>query len=892
MTRRLEFRTKIIVVFSVFYLLSLMTSDVKSIEISGNQSGQWTLDKSPYIVTGNIVIPENATLSIEPGVVVKFAGYYSINVRGSILALGLLGKRIVFTSIHDKEFGVVGQPTNVIPTITDWLGFDIAASSVNSSKFEYCIIRYSDQVLLANNANPTVSHVIIADCAAKNLNIDGKNIEVTDGNELDYVPPPESILNESALPQTIAVSNLEDFPLPQQTPKTAGTTDEFTFGEIMVVSAAKQEQKLRESPANVTVITAEEIDKMGYVDIVELLNDIMGMDINDPGQGQLDVGMRGINDRMAMGKHFQMLLDGHDMGWKQFYRNHISTAWIPLDAIERIEIVRGPSSALWGANAFLGTINIITKSPNKNEEIYASVTSGSFETYTGNLQVVKRIGNQGGLSLFTSQYRDKLPKKIKEWSDIAGNDVILDANDRMNSNFYFNLNYGGLSVVGHRSRADAYQSISSFSVGAEYTRFVMDKSYLLLGWEHQHSKKFSTKISGYYDHYSWGKGAQYEDDPFSGAMVDPGTAASGHFVRQMDAKDNLLGFQGQANFKPSEKLSFIFGIDYEKDKVTRWYYPEVWQAENLEIPKFETTIWAAYAQGDITPIDWIKLNAGIRHDVHSVYKQVTNQRIALILTPLKNIFVKTLYGTAFKAPSIHELYYYRKNAYYGNPSIKPEKNNTVELQLGYALGNMIELTTSIFKIDISDVIVYQKRSKSEPLIGADDFPESQWPDGTKDYNQQVNKGQWESKGVEGEIKINFNKQWTLYADVTYRDAVNVDTNEKLYYTANKQGKIGLRYFMSNKAYITLQARYIGYRELPELKFNEPNAPWQVSADPTLTAPSYINFDLTLYYPNIIKGFDFSARCSNLLDKDLYYAGREVLFSLPSRGIFFKIGHHF
>lgn len=891
MIRQPEFKVKILVVLSFFILMGLIVTDVSSTDISGTQSGQLTFDKSPYIVTGNIIIPENARLTIEPGVVVKYAGYYSINVRGTLLALGLLGKRIVFTSIHDKEFGAVGQPTTSLPTNSDWVGIEIGASSSNSSKFEYCIIRYSDQVLLANNANPTISHVIIADCNAKNLNIDGKTIEVIDGNELDYLRP-ESILNENILPKPVGNSTLDEFSLPQQVERATSNIDEFTFGEIMVVSAAKQEQKLRESPANVTVITMEEINKMGYVDIVELLHDIMGIDINDPGQGQLDVGMRGINDRMAMGKHFQMLLDGHDMSWKQFYRNHISTAWIPLDAIDRIEIVRGPSSALWGANAFLGTINIITKSAKNNEDIYASATKGSFETFNGSLQVMKKIGNQGGISVFTSQFRDKLPRKIKEWSDIAKRDVILNANDRMNSNIYFKLSYGEVSIVGHQSRADAYQSVSSFSVGANYTRFVMDKKYFILGWQHQSSDKFSTKISGYYDYYSWGKGAQYEDNPYSGAMVDPGTSSSGHFVMQMDAKDDILGIQSQANFKPSQRFSLIFGVDYEKNKVVRWYYPEVWNVENLEIPKFKTTIWAVYVQSEITPIDWIKLSAGIRHDVHSIYKQVTNERIALILTPVKNIFVKALYGTAFKAPSIHELYYYRKNAYYGNPAITPEKNNTAELQIGYALGNLVELTTSIFKIDISDIIIYQKRSKSEPLIGEEDFPESQRPDGTKDYSQQINKGQWQSKGVEGEIKVNFNKQLMLYADATYRKALNVDTDEKLYYTADKQAKIGLRYFVSNKAYITLQARYVGHRTLPEVKFNEPDAPWQVTTDPTLSAPAYSTVDLAIFYPNLLKGLDFTTRIVNLLDKDQFYAGREVLYSLPSRAFLVKFGYHF
>ncbi|MDZ7264580.1 MAG: TonB-dependent receptor [candidate division KSB1 bacterium] len=882
----------------VMSLLSFCISGgvVQGADVSGTQSGVWTTDDSPYIVTNEVVIPAGMTLRIEPGVVVKFNGYFGIRVEGTLIAIGVIGKRIIFTSIHDKEFGITRQPTTTMPGGKDWRGIEFTATGGQSSTLDNCIIRYCDKVIVASAANPELINLIVVDCNATDFNVAGRTVAVQDGTEQDYNAVDRS-LAAVLKPTTPATSSSQPAPQRQfQEPELINQEitgeAEFTFGEIAVVSAAKQEQKLRETPANVTVITADEIKKMGYHDIVELLYDVMGMDINDPGQGQLDVGLRGVNDRMAMGKHFQMLLDGHDMGWRQFYRNHISTAWIGLDDIERIEIVRGPSSALWGANAFLGTINIITKSPDKSEGAAGMFTGGTSGTYSGDIQLLKKFGERGTIAFFASQYRDNIPRKIQEWSEIAGEDVILNSNQRLNNNMYFKLRLGDFSFAGHHSTADGYQSISSFAVGADYTRFVMNKKYFTVGWERSLSTALSVRVSGFYDHYAWGKGAQYENQPFAGSFVDPGTSSSGHFVRQMDGKDRIYGLESQANFKPTNNISLVMGFDYQKWDVVRWYYPEVWKADQLESPQFKIDTWALYLQGEYAPLAWAKLTAGVRHDFHSVFKEVNNGRLALVVTPMKNVFAKALYGTAFKAPSLHELYYYRKNAYYGNPTIKPEENATYEFQVGYAFKNMFQATMSIFDINITDVIVYQKRGKTERLVGETVFPESQRPDGTKDYNQQVNHGNWESRGFETEVAYNLQDSWLLYADFTYRKPRDVEADARLKYTAEMQGRLGVRYFVAQKAYVTLQARHTGERLLPDVKYNEVGAAWQVASDPTLSAPAYTTIDLAIYYPNIYYNFDLTLRMVNLLDHDNYNAGREVLSSLPGRNVFIKLGYHF
>jgi hypothetical protein len=178
---------------------------VSGVEISGVQTGKWTFENSPYIVSGNIEVPENTTLTIESGVVVKFAGDYSIKVQGTLVAIGNVGRRIIFTSVHDKEFGITSKPTTIMPTNKDWVAIEFAPSSKNLSGLDYCIIRYSDKAITAPAANPKLNHIIIADCNTKNLMINGKSVVVMEGSEQNYTPI-ESTLDEniliSAMPKT------------------------------------------------------------------------------------------------------------------------------------------------------------------------------------------------------------------------------------------------------------------------------------------------------------------------------------------------------------------------------------------------------------------------------------------------------------------------------------------------------------------------------------------------------------------------------------------------------------------------------------------------------------------------------------------------------------------
>ncbi len=177
---------KSLLLFAVALGVGSVASTVLGAEVSGQQSGRWTLAGSPYIVIGNIVVPAGTTLTIEAGVIVKFAGYYGLRVEGTLTALGRAADRIVFTSTNDNEFGVTNLPNKTLPTKNAWKGIEFAGPGARLSKLERCIIRYSDQIFSARFSKPSLQKIIVADCGTSTFVVNGKAVPVQEGLEHDY----------------------------------------------------------------------------------------------------------------------------------------------------------------------------------------------------------------------------------------------------------------------------------------------------------------------------------------------------------------------------------------------------------------------------------------------------------------------------------------------------------------------------------------------------------------------------------------------------------------------------------------------------------------------------------------------------------------------------------
>ncbi len=208
-------------------------------EVSGSQSGRWTLTGSPYIALGDVIVPKGQALTIEPGVVVKFLDNYGLRVEGTLTAIGRPADRIVFTSVNDGEFDTSARPPRSSPSPKDWKGLEFTGADAQASRREHCILRYSDKVIIAKFSKPGLKRMIITDCGAQTFVVDGKTIPVQDGIEADYSEAAEN----NAVAQSSATNGSSNA---ASTP--AAPADELSFRELNVSPADRTVDRVENTP--------------------------------------------------------------------------------------------------------------------------------------------------------------------------------------------------------------------------------------------------------------------------------------------------------------------------------------------------------------------------------------------------------------------------------------------------------------------------------------------------------------------------------------------------------------------------------------------------------------------------------------------------------------------
>jgi len=150
-----------------------------------------------------------------------------------------------------------------------------------------------------------------------------------------------------------------------------------------VYGASKFQQKVTEAPSSITIITADEIQKYGYRTLSDVLQSVAGFYVTND-RNYSYVGMEGISRPTDYNTHLLIMIDGHRINDNVFNGAYVGTeAILDVDLIERVEIIRGPGSSLYGTNAFLGVRNIITKRGRDLKGAEVSADAGSLQTYRG-----------------------------------------------------------------------------------------------------------------------------------------------------------------------------------------------------------------------------------------------------------------------------------------------------------------------------------------------------------------------------------------------------------------------------------------------------------------------------------------------------------------------------
>jgi outer membrane receptor for ferrienterochelin and colicins len=470
---------------------------------------------------------------------------------------------------------------------------------------------------------------------------------------------------------------------------------------VQVYSASMYLQSDREAPSSVTVITADQIRQFGYRTLADALRSVRGFDVTYD-RNYAYVGVRGFSRPGGYDDQILLLIDGHRLNDNVYDQAHLGTDFpLDVDLIERIEIVRGPSSSLYGTSAFVAVINVITKTAQTGAGLEFSGDAGGFGSYQGR----STFGGtyHGVEGLFSGSIYDSAgPARLffPAFDSPATNYGIAENADRDSARSF----YGSLHFHHFTLEAVAGTSVKGIPTAS-------------FGQVFDDNRSQTTDSSGYLDlRYSRPvfQDAEFTADVYfdralyHGVYVySPVAGQVGDVLNEDASRGDVLGTNARIIKTLLRRHKVTLGVHFRdnlhQDQTNYNLNPYQPVLDDLR----SSQEWAAFVQDEFTITKHLILNAGLRHDDYQTFGGTTNPRVALIYSPLRRTTFKLIYGQAFRAPNNYELYYGDHISIEPNPNLQPERIRTEELIWEQDLGADFRVSASGFANQFTDLIDQQ-----------------------------------------------------------------------------------------------------------------------------------------------------------------------------------------
>jgi len=473
-------------------------------------------------------------------------------------------------------------------------------------------------------------------------------------------------------------------------------TDEMGLESILemkIVTATQKEQTAAEAPAIISVLTAEQIQELGITTLYEALDYLPGILVTETFFGYTMVNMRGMLQTNYNNKVL-LLINGHPM--RETINGSFHLEIVPIQAIERIEVIRGPGSALYGTNAFAGVINIITKTGPNQEKFTAQFGAGSFETMEAAAtygQKTERLDYFVALS--TRNDKGYLFNVEKDEKNLAG-DIDYE-NDITNA--WASLTFKNLTISAayfdQKKEKFGITPVISYSGPSNYQGAFLDAL-----WQHQLNDEFNLKARLRYDTID--REFLLGDFPYPGFMdhEDADTL--------MIAKGKLFGSEIQLDYSPHSRFSLLSGVVYEhynsdpylfkfKDDKTVHPFSPYYNSQNAN----DLSI---FSQGLIFFAEKSHFVLGFRYNNNSDSGTSIVPRAGVVYNILNNTFIKALYAEAYRSPDFFEKNVETYNVLYGKKDLKPERVKSFDLALDTTIRQKTNFNMDLFYLTTDELV--------------------------------------------------------------------------------------------------------------------------------------------------------------------------------------------
>jgi len=548
----------------------------------------------------------------------------------------------------------------------------------------------------------------------------------------------------------------EPAPIPSSKDLTSLSIEDLM--NVQVTTTSKTTETLSETPASVTVITSRDIERFGYRTLGDALKRVAGFYISTDRMYNY-VGVRGYCRPGDLNTRILVLIDGHRLNESLYDYAGVGYDF-PLDMenVDRIEVVKGPGSALWGTNAMLGIVNVITKKGYEAEKLNINQNSGSDSSNRTYIGYGSKIGNDLHVTGSYSNY-DSAGQRVIQfpyWNEPQyNNGVVVGCDAESAENKYFNASYNGLSLMlaSVRRQKDIPSGYSKTALNVPGSFLVDRRSFIELNYTANavpsHNGKLFLRTYG--DSYNY-----YRLRIIRNTLEH---RAENHF-------DRLSGSEIRYSQDVSPSLSLVGGAEYFR--LRSCDYGSFYHATSL------------YMQADSRLSRRIQLIAGTRLDKYSNCGNNLSPRLAAIYHTSPGSSVKLLYGRALRIPNGYERY-----ESYDDPNLKPEKITTQEIVWEQKIANRHRLSVSFYKY----------RFKS--IIDEYDF---------------INMAAVNSKGIDIQLESQLGHETTAYLGWSLIDAHDSATNQWIDNSPKHLLTAGVSVpILHGKYYLSPEIHYIGKR---------------------------------------------------------------------------------
>lgn len=515
--------------------------------------------------------------------------------------------------------------------------------------------------------------------------------------------------------------------------------------EMTVTTASKKAQNIDEAPAAVTVITKEDLLFYGVNNLGEALRLVPGMELIQGGDANYEVSVRGFSRTgYNTSNKVLWLVDGRSVYYDGLGGFRMESCPISIEDIEKIEVIRGSGSALYGANAFSGIVNIITKHATEDG------VHGSVIAKYGNLNQLNTsanvIGKKNKLSYnATIGYNNiDLSKGRFEGLDSTAIDSLESYGHVKGSNTLSTMTYGNLALQ-YNFKDNKFIRVTGGLSNSKSTYY-----YVLPG-EVKASDYFAqldykdekNSFRAFYN--SNPTFAYYQNkfmttttptDPYMIAMKRP-------LIKVQEAPEvntSTMDYEYQRNINVNDKLSAIAGVSYRGNDMKSMAF-----ATDGSIHKEHQDLFAAFTQIDYKPIKGLNISLGGRYDNHTTVGSNFNPKIATVYKANDKNIIRAGWGTATRNPHVFDnyldIYYQGKNFYdigipfdpiynlgystpnvifnvNGNTDLKPEKISSFELGYIYKVSDKLQLKLDAFYNITSNAIEFNAPIVKDAFVGS------------------------------------------------------------------------------------------------------------------------------------------------------------------------------